>query len=123
MVMSPTAHVHLVLIAQVVEVLSSIATATPLRAGPRLGELELESREECRGFCCAVRAICCCCTVRYIRCGVRIAAHRSCPAIHEFALGHEFAHLLERDFERTIDPAELFQQLSAFLVVAGGGRK
>lgn len=123
MVMSATTHVHLVLVAQVVEIGSCISTATPFSSGPRLGELELETGEECRWFCSAIRVIlirCCCCTVRCIRRGVRVTAHCPCPAIHEFALGHEFAHLLERDFERTIDPAELFQQLSAFLVVAGG---
>lgn len=35
-------------------------------------------------------------------------------------MGHELIHLLEGDFERTIDPAQLFQQLLALVVVAAG---
>lgn len=122
--MGATTHVHLVFGAQVMEGARSIATATPFRAGPRLGHLELEIGENRR----RLRDIRRCCGIFRIQSGVCVTADRPCPPIHQFALRHQFVHLRESDLEGPIDPAQLLQQLFTLVVVAvewtdkGGGK-
>lgn len=119
-VVCPTTHVHFVFIAQVMEGVGHVAAATPFRSGPRLWQLELEIGEngrglrDVRGALSGLHAICW---------RVRVTAHGSRPAIDQLALGHELIHLWEWDFKRTIDPAQLLQQLVALVVVAANGMK
>lgn len=113
-VMCATTHVHLVFLAQVMEGVCCISTTTPLCSRPRLGQLELEIRKDRRGRWC--------CRFCDIRCSVRVTADSPCPPIDQLALGHELVHLCERDLKRTIDPAQLLQQLLTLVIVAGMDR-
>lgn len=116
-VVCPTAHIHLVLIAQVMECFGGIATTTPLRPWPRFRQLELEVWEYGRWFCDIRRSLAIGIAVAIICGRVGVTTNGSRSPVHQFTLGHEFVHLREGDFKRPIYPAQLFQQLFTFRVV------